>query len=192
MNKFKIGDVVIGNEKANQYNITNKGWTGVVTELGEYHSNGIRVKPLDNPDHEGFEVRSDCFDLKAPKLTKQATLDLLSTQHDCFYSLPQVVEMIKNIEDPKPVVADKISVLEEDFEDILNQIFDDVEVELNSNSRDYVDLDSAQLYLESNNRINVESIDIETDSIAEMVREKVQKVLSKYVTVVEKSDTLEA
>lgn len=192
MTKFKIGDVVIGNEKANQYSITTEGWIGVVTRLGEYHSNSISVKSLDGDNHEGFEVRSDCFDLKAPKLTKQATLDLLSTQHDCFYSLPQVVEMIKNIEDPKPVVADKVSVLEEDFDSILNQIFDAVEENINDSSRSaYVDLDSAEFYLDWNgNKIILEDVDIESSTIAEMVREKAQEVLSKYVTVVEKSEEL--
>lgn len=32
MAKFKVGDVVIGNEFAHIYNITKTGWKGVVTE----------------------------------------------------------------------------------------------------------------------------------------------------------------
>ena len=190
MTKFKIGDVVIGNEKANQYTITTEGWIGVVTRLGEHDSNNICVKPIDRDDHEGFEVRSDYFDLKATKLTKEATLDLLSTQHDCFYSLPQVVEMIKNIEDPKPVVADKVSVLEEDFEDILNQIFDAVDSDISDSSRSaYIDLDSAEFTIDGN-RIYLEDVDVESDTIAEMVRDKVKDILKKYVIVVEKSGQL--
>ena len=191
MNKFKVGDKVVGNKDANQYSITVEGWTGVVIKLGEADRNSIYVRPLDNPDHEGFEVLESCFDLKPANLTKEETLDLLSTQHDCFYSLPQVVEMIKNIKDPEPIVTDKVSVLEEDFEDILDQVFDAVEGDISDSSRSaYIDLDSADFYLESNNRLILEDVDIDGDAIAEMVREKVEEVLSKYVTIIEKSETL--
>jgi hypothetical protein len=61
-NKFKVGDRVIGNEKADgRYAITRKGWCGVVTEV-----NGDRIR-VKGPDRGGitaeYGVDSVYFDL---------------------------------------------------------------------------------------------------------------------------------
>ena len=61
--KFKVGDMVIGNDKANKhYNITKKGWVGEITFIGR--DNRIMVKGL------GLEgdvvVDSSYFDLYKP------------------------------------------------------------------------------------------------------------------------------
>lgn len=189
MSKFKVGDVVIGNEKANQYSVTTEGYIGLVTGLGEHDSNNILVKPLDRDDHEGFEVRSDCFDLKAPKLTKQATLDLLSTQRDCYYSLEQVVEMINKIEDPKPepVTSGKITILEEDYNAFIDEVVEhfDEKVKL---GQELVDLDSAYFRL-NGNEIELDSVELYKDDLTDMVQDSVDKILSKYV-VLQKSTSL--
>lgn len=51
MSKFKIGDKVIGNEKAlGKYTVTTKGFTGRVTNITPFKV-------------EGFGVDEDCFDL---------------------------------------------------------------------------------------------------------------------------------
>jgi hypothetical protein len=53
-NKFKIGDIVIGNDLANgRYNHTTKGWKGIVTAI--YPNDEIKV------DH--YTVDPECFDL---------------------------------------------------------------------------------------------------------------------------------
>lgn len=59
MNKFRVGDWVIGNDKADkEYAITNKGWVGRVASIP--YEGTIRVCTED--DDYGFTVDSDCFD----------------------------------------------------------------------------------------------------------------------------------
>lgn len=50
--KFKVGDKVIGNEKANRYGITKEDWIGTVAEVDD---NGFEA--------DGFYLDYDCFDL---------------------------------------------------------------------------------------------------------------------------------
>ncbi len=50
--KFKVGDVVVGNKKANCYVVTKEGYTGTVTESTE-----------DRFSIDGFLANPDCFDL---------------------------------------------------------------------------------------------------------------------------------
>ena len=196
MNKFKVGDKVVGNELANQYGITVEGWIGIVSTTDG--DGMIWVKASDSTGTV-YHVNANCFDLcpsvvnpNPVKVSKQELLDVLSAQNDCYYSLAQVVDMIKNLEDPKPTMTDKVSVLEEDFDDVLGEIYNAVEGDISDSSRSaYIDLDSAEFYLDGN-RIILEDVDVESNTIAEMVREKVKEVLSKYVTVIEKSETLEA
>lgn len=58
--KFKVGDKVIGNDKAERFhNITNKGWIGEVS--GVYSDGIIRVKNEHFPD--GLMAYASCFDL---------------------------------------------------------------------------------------------------------------------------------
>lgn len=62
--KFKVGDVVIGNDKAYAYGITKPGWIGYVVSVGP--SKGIiRVKESKNA-HE-YPVLDMCFDLYRPE-----------------------------------------------------------------------------------------------------------------------------
>jgi len=160
------------------------------------------IRPFNGSDDDRYHVSMECFDLylrtketitsEPVKISKEELLDVLSAQNDCYYSLAQVVDMIKNLEDPKPTMTDKVSVLEEDFDDVLGEIYNAVEGDISDSSRSaYIDLDSAEFYLDGN-RIILEDVDVESNTIAEMVREKVKEVLSKYVTVIEKSETLEA
>jgi hypothetical protein len=58
MNIFKIGDKVIGNEKARRYGITTQGWVGIVTNIS---GDCITVEPLSRDD--SFDVLAECFDL---------------------------------------------------------------------------------------------------------------------------------
>lgn len=69
--KFKVGDLVIGNDKANSYTFTKKGWIGRVESIekfaliwglnGEY----ISISNVTNPS-EKYVVEADCFDLYDP------------------------------------------------------------------------------------------------------------------------------
>lgn len=67
MTKFKVGDVVIGNELANDYGITVEGWKGDVVDIDIHSKNNIFVKDLATKDK--YWVDSNCFDMykEAPK-----------------------------------------------------------------------------------------------------------------------------
>lgn len=55
--KFKVGDRVIGNDRADHYGITTKGWIGRVRDVrGEFLD-------VEGDDNTVFTVRADCFDL---------------------------------------------------------------------------------------------------------------------------------
>jgi ribosomal protein L21E len=56
--KFKVGDIVIGNAKADQYNITTEGWKGRVIGVTDDY---FTVVGLDGGSE--YAVEYDCFDL---------------------------------------------------------------------------------------------------------------------------------
>lgn len=59
--KFRVGDLVIGNDKADcEYAITKTGWVGRVVAIP--YEGTIRVCPEDETDDCEFSVDSDCFD----------------------------------------------------------------------------------------------------------------------------------
>lgn len=60
MGKFKVGDVVIGNEKANTYSITKQGWIGTVIKIP--HDNSMYVLG-EGTIETGFPVQQSFFDL---------------------------------------------------------------------------------------------------------------------------------
>lgn len=64
--EFQVGDKVIGNEKANKYGITRKGWTGTVVGVS---GETISVESTDCISR--FMVDSDCFDLVSRKETEK-------------------------------------------------------------------------------------------------------------------------
>ena len=63
MDKFKVGDIVVGNQFANdRYCVTKKGWKGRVTLV---KANIFRATSLldDTEGSSGFGLNYDCFDL---------------------------------------------------------------------------------------------------------------------------------
>ena len=68
--KFQVGDMLIGNEKANRYSITSQGTIVTVYEFDRYRPDIIRVKTQQG---SRFTVKAECFDLYfAPKETESA------------------------------------------------------------------------------------------------------------------------
>lgn len=57
---FKVGDLVVGNMKANKYKITRQGWVGRVTRIVNDTLFYVRGCHLDTVDD--FEVDIDCFE----------------------------------------------------------------------------------------------------------------------------------
>lgn len=62
--KFKIGDRIVANKKADdKYGITKEGWKGIVTKVGEYNFEAKSTYE----SHE-YTLSYDCFDLMLSKL----------------------------------------------------------------------------------------------------------------------------
>jgi len=60
-NKFKVGDLIRGNAKADKYRWTTVGWEGVVIKILSER----RIKVEDPRDRCNYDVESECFDLVA-------------------------------------------------------------------------------------------------------------------------------
>ena len=65
MAKFKVGDKVIANEKANnRYGITKQGWIGIVKEVNEFDNIFRAIGEKDPESDYGYcGLSFDCFDL---------------------------------------------------------------------------------------------------------------------------------
>ncbi len=199
---LKVNDVVVGNAMANKYAITCAGWVGVVTSIDEGDSNLIWVKPFNGPGDDRYNVSMECFDLylrtketitpEPVKVSKQELLDVLSAQNDCYYSLAQVVDMIKKIEDPKPVLSSKVQVTAEGYDSFLDAVRERFEANFGGhNGGRFIDLDTAEFSL-NGNRVELDSVDLNADEVVDTAVECLENVLIQYVEVLEKSELLEA
>lgn len=72
--KFKVGDIIIGNSKANRYfTVTKEGWIGIVVKASA--SGNIVAKPRDSTSDRCYDgLPSDCFDLYDDHKTKYVSL----------------------------------------------------------------------------------------------------------------------
>jgi len=204
--KFKIGDVVIGNDLADKdYSTTKKGWIGIVRDI--VHQDLIKVSSVEidrgtvvpNSD-ETFSVDPNCFDYLdyTPRTmpvikTKEGLLDDLSRQRDCYYSLSQVVDMINNLEDSQPVTPGKILVDEAQIDLFLDEVRERLEANFSGsgiNDR-FIDTDSAEFSI-NGNCIELDSVDLDSDEVVDTTMECLENVLYRHVICLEKSDVLES
>lgn len=85
MNKFKVGDIVVGNEKANVYGITKQGIIAVVQNVFNNVYIGIRYKG------DCFTVLAECFDtIETKDVAKFSIGDLIST-HPISLKIKRVI-----------------------------------------------------------------------------------------------------
>ena len=200
---LKVNDVVVGNAMADKYFVTRQGWVGVVMSIDEGNSNLMWVRPFNGSDNDQYHVSMECFDLcertketitpEPVKISKEELLDVLSAQNDCYYSLAQVVEMINKIEDPKPVLSSKVQVTAEGYDSFLDAVRERFEANFagyGGTSR-FIDLDSADFSL-NGNRVELDSVDLDSDEVIDTAVECLENVLNQYVEVLEKSEILEA
>ena len=104
-------------------------------------------------------------------MTKQATVELLKQQLPGFYSAEQVINIINDIEDSSETLN------EDQLESIADTIYDEVRDALGKMyTNDIIDTDSAEFSL-YNKTIELDSVDIDKDSIADTVIEEVKKVM---------------
>lgn len=196
---LKVNDVVVGNAMANKYAITCAGWVGVVTSIDEGDSNLIWVKPFNGPGDDRYNVSMECFDLcertketitpDPVKISKEELLDVLSAQNDCYYSLAQVVDMIKNLEDPKPEPLTPGNILLEEiyYDRFLDQVRERFEANFadpGSGSR-FIDVDTAEFSL-NGNRVELDSVDLNADEVVDTAMECLENVMCSWVVRIEK------
>jgi len=61
MDKFKVGDIIVGNQFANdRYNVTTEGWQGKVIEI---KTNSFRAVDIGEDDTGSFGLEYKYFDL---------------------------------------------------------------------------------------------------------------------------------
>jgi hypothetical protein len=105
-NKFNVGDIVIGNELANNYVVTIQGWKGEVLKVVDVEEGepDIWVKNLKGPEVRW--VRSECFDLYDPPKETKETIEV-----DVDF-----IKQAYHMADP-----DLRKVMEEEFKDLFKK-----------------------------------------------------------------------
>ena len=91
-------------------------------------------------------------------MTKSQTIDLLKNQLPGFYSVEQVINLIEKIEE-----GSSRRITTDDIEQAIDKVINWVE----HNERDLLDLDSAELEMSYDNRIEVVGVPINTDGLRE-------------------------
>ena len=91
-------------------------------------------------------------------MTKNQTIDLLKNQLPGFYSVEQVINLIEKIEE-----GSSRRITTDDIEQAIDKVINWVE----HNERDLLDLDSAELEMSYDNRIEVVGVPFNTDGLRE-------------------------
>jgi hypothetical protein len=119
-------------------------------------------------------------------MNKQQTIELLQQQLPGFYSVEQVIKLVNDIDvDETSQSTAPLSLTEDQLGDIDEQIYHAIERCMgNMYSDDLVNVDSAEFSL-SGNEIQLDSVDVNTDEIADNIHSVVLEVLHKVVTIVE-------
>ncbi len=119
-------------------------------------------------------------------MNKQQTIELLQQQLPGFYSVEQVIKLINDIDVDETLQSTApLSLTEDQFDGIKEQIYHAIERCMgNMYNDDLVNVESAEFSL-SGNEIQLDSVDVNTDEIADNINGAVVNVLSKLVTVIE-------
>ena len=108
-------------------------------------------------------------------MTKNQTIELLEKQLPSFYSLEQVINIIKGIEEETPTLnEDKIG-------ELLGEIETSIETAIRElNNGDIIDFDSVELTLNYDRKIEIEDISINPDTIQEAVQGAVNETICEF------------
>jgi hypothetical protein len=108
-------------------------------------------------------------------MTKNQTIELLEKQLPSFYSVEQVINIIKAIEEETPTLnEDKIG-------ELLGEIEESIQTAIRElNSGEVVDFDSVELSLNYDNKIEIEDVSINPDIIQDAVQEAVNKTICEF------------
>jgi len=93
-------------------------------------------------------------------MTKNQTVDLLKSQMPGFYSVEQVINLIEKIDE-----GSSRKITTEDIQRAIDRTINWVD----NNERDLLDLDSAELELDYNNRVEVVGVPINTEGLRDVL-----------------------
>lgn len=110
-------------------------------------------------------------------MTKEQTIELLQKQLPGFYSVEQVINIIKGIEENASSISE--GALEELLREVDNAI---EEVIARVDQEDLVQLDTAEFELHNGNEIELSSVDLDIDELVRIAQRETTKVIREYLT----------
>ena len=110
-------------------------------------------------------------------MTKEQTIELLQKQLPGFYSVEQVINIIKDIEENASSISE--GALEELLREVDNAI---EEVIAKVDQEDLVQLDTAEFELHNGNEIELTSVDLDIDELVRIAQRETTKVIREYLT----------
>lgn len=111
-------------------------------------------------------------------MNKQQTIELLQKQLPGFYSVEQVISIINDIEESKATTT----LSEEKLNELTEDIYDIVEKKMRNADSDIVDYSSAEFSISYDNKLELDCVDISSDTIAEMVSNEIKEYLTEFFT----------
>ena len=118
-------------------------------------------------------------------MNKQQTIELLKQQLPGFYSVEQVIDIINGVEESSNGVS------EEKLNEIADGVYDVVEKKMrNADTRDVIDYDSADFTISYNNTLELDNVEISSDTIAEMISSEIKEYLTEFFTPNELADAI--
>ena len=123
MTKFRIGDIVVGNEMSNRYSVTSKpkNFLGEVIKIYDEIRMDVKVLESDLLGNEGksYTVEMDCFDLKerSKKSPSKEPKFLVIWEEDIdpkrfFDTKKEAEDFIKELVEKQEVKKDSILLIE--------------------------------------------------------------------------------
>ena len=111
-------------------------------------------------------------------MTKEQTIELLQKQLPGFYSVEQVIGIIKGIEE------NASSISEGALEELLREVDNAIEEAIARvvDQEDLVQLNTAEFELHNGNEIELSSVDLDTDELVRIAQRETTKVIREYLT----------
>ncbi len=109
-------------------------------------------------------------------MTKEQTIELLQKQLPGFYSVEQVINIIKDIEESASSVSE--AALEELLREVDNAI---EEVIGRVDQEDIVELSTAEFELHNGNEIELSSVALHVDELVRITQREVKRVIRQTI-----------
>jgi hypothetical protein len=109
-------------------------------------------------------------------MNKQQTIELLESQIAGFFSKEQVIDIVKGIqEEEKGLDKDQVDLLIKVVSDSVSSVIEDASTD------DVVDLSSAQFDISYDNKLELDSVDLDLGGICDKVRDAIENSITDYL-----------